>query len=460
MRFCPECSSVSPDGAKVCLVCGDTLADGGSELIDGRYRTTHQVGRGANGVVWAGVDVALRRPVALKFLPPRLIRKPQALRRFQREAAALASIRSEHVAYVYSFGINAESFFFAMELVAGQDCKSIIERYAENGEYVPVHRALVILTELAKGLAEVHAAGIVHRDVKPDNAVVEKGSGRTVLVDFGLAVPGDAAGSSGVVGSPAYMAPEQIRGTAQISSRTDVYGLACTAFHLLTNRLVFHTGKVQEMLYRQLGEEPQRLSEIRPELAPLDEVIHRALEKDPEDRYGSCAEFGRALELAGAQWLRPALARIEPGSDEAVAARVLVVDDDDDFAKLSVRASQLAFFGTPTRVARARSGEEALENARLKPPQLVLLDYEMPGMDGVETLSRLRTLPGAHDARVLVISASAGEAERWRFDALGVDGFLSKPIDLRQLVDVIGALARARGWISLVQEDDEDTDIS
>ncbi|MCA9608491.1 MAG: response regulator, partial [Myxococcales bacterium] len=99
------------------------------------------------------------------------------------------------------------------------------------------------------------------------------------------------------------------------------------------------------------------------------------------------------------------------------------------------------------------TGEEALLNAARKPPQLVLLDYDLPGMDGVELLSRLRSLPGAKKARVVVISAKAGDAERWRFDALGVDGFLRKPITMKELVDVIGALGRARGWIA-VDEDE------
>jgi len=459
MRPCGECQSVNPDAIDRCLVCGDALPETGETLIDGRYRTTKELGRGSNGVVYAAYDVALRRNLALKFLAPRLSTKPRAVRRFQREAAALASIRSDHVAQVFSFGIDGGAFFFAMELVKGRTCKKIIQQHRDNGEWVPVHRALVILIEMARGLAAVHSAGIVHRDVKPANAVVERGSGRTVLVDFGLALTGGPPTDSGVVGSPAYMAPEQIRGTSRISGRTDVYGLASAGFHLLTNELVFPTDDVQDMLRCQLDEEARTPSSVRNELKPLDEVFLKALEKDPEDRYASCAEMANALELAGAQWLKPSLPVTQSGEhEEAVAARILVVDDDDAFAKLSVRASQIAFFGTSAKVARARSGEEALLDAARKPPQLVLLDYEMPGMDGVEALSRLRSLPGASNARVIVISGKAGEAERWRFDALGVDGFLMKPIELKALVDVISALARARGWVPVDEDEDEEED--
>ncbi|MEZ4340579.1 MAG: serine/threonine-protein kinase [Sandaracinaceae bacterium] len=454
MRACPECGSVNPRDVTRCLVCDDPLPGELEDLIDGRYRTLKELGRGNNGVVYAAFDVALKRKVALKFLAPQLVSKPRAVKRFQREASALASIRSDHVAQVYSFGIEKGAMFFAMELVLGRSCKKIIQQQTENDEWIPVHRALVILIEMSRGLSAVHSAGIVHRDVKPDNAVVEQGSGRTVLVDFGLALSGADANDHQVVGSPAYMAPEQIRGTSRIGARTDVYGLACAGFHLLTNRLVFETQDVKHMLSLQLDAEPPLLSSVRPELQPLDEVFARALEKDPEDRYSNCAELTSALELAGASWLKASVPTIQSGEhEEPVAARILVVDDDDEFAKLSVRASQIAFFGTSSKVARASTGEEALLNAARKPPQLVLLDYDLPGMDGVELLSRLRSLPGAKKARVVVISAKAGDAERWRFDALGVDGFLRKPITMKELVDVIGALGRARGWIA-VDEDE------
>lgn len=450
MKLCPECGGVNPDGVGRCLICDDGLPLEAPLLVDGRYQKTRELGRGSNGVVYAAHDIGLRREVALKFLAPRLTREPTAVKRFQREAAALGSIRSDHVAQVHTFGVDDGAFFFTMELVRGQSVKKIIRQHTANGVWVPAHRALVILIEMARGLAAVHAAGIIHRDVKPDNAVVERGTGRTVLVDFGLAIADVHTQDSGVVGSPAYMAPEAIRGAATVSARTDVYGLACAGFHLLTNRLVFDETNVQEMLKAQLAATPPKLSSLRPELAPLDDLFDRALEKDPENRFSNCAEMISALELAGAEWLKPSL----PDSsslelDEPVAARILVVDDDDEFAKLSVRASRIALFGTSSKVARARSGEAALLNAARKPPQLVLLDYEMPGMDGVETLSRLRSLPGAEQTRVIVISGKAGEAERWRFDALGVDGFLRKPIEMKALVDIISALGRARGWIAV-----------
>jgi len=453
VKRCAECDCVSRDDAVVCMVCDAPLELAAQELFDGRYLTKRELGRGASGVVWEAEDVGLKRPVALKFLSPRFARMPVAVRRFQREAAALASVRSSHVAQVFGFGIDSATLYMAMELIEGSSCGDILEQHEDNDTYLPVHRTLVILSDMAKGLTAVHAAGIVHRDVKPDNVIVERGTGRAVLVDFGLAVPAETARHSGTVGSPAYMSPEQVLGDAPISSRTDVYAMGCTAYHMLTNQLVFPTSDIGAMMRLQTSVEPELLSSIRPELEPLDGVIARAVAKDPEARYASVAELANALEMAGQQWLRPESApssdSVVQGLPASVSARILVVDDDDDFAKLAVRAARLAFFGTQAKVARARSGAEALQNAAIKPPQLVLLDYRMPGMDGVEVLSRLRSLPGARAARVFVITGEAGEAQRWRFDALGIDGFLRKPIQLRELVDVITAMARARGWVAL-----------
>lgn len=455
VRFCEACESVNGTTAVRCMVCSARLHPSSPDLFDGRYQTVRELGRGASGVVWAAEDRSLRRPVALKFLAPPLARNPTAVRRFQREAAALASIRSEHVAQVHAFGVEGPSSFIVMELIQGRTLEALLEEHESNETFIPVHRGLVMLRELARGLAAVHASGLVHRDVKPANVVVEQGTGRTVLVDFGLAVHTAERRALESVGSPAYMPPEQAAGEATLTSRADVYALGCTGYHLLTNRLVFPHDDVLSMIEAQLEQAPSPPSTHRPELEPLDWVFLRALQKDPADRFASAIELANALDSAGAPWLRQAVEGTADAGPHNV--RILVVDDDDAFAALAVRAAQLAFFGTSARVARARTGEEALRDAAAKPPQLVLLDFHMPGLDGVEVLSRLRALPGASEARVLVLSAKAGEHARWRFDALGVDGFVRKPIELRALVDVIGSLSRARGWIPLEEDADEGT---
>src|SRR5579859_4675687 len=215
MATCPSCTLLLLADASRCPRCGASTAWAAAKmLVDGRYAIESELGHGGMGVVYLAHDVGLRRSVALKFLASEVGRDEASLERFRREAAALASIRHENVVQVYAFGQHDESLFFAMEYVAGKNLEDIVTGYTENGAFVPARLAIMILERVAGGLDAVHSVGLVHRDVKPANVVIEEGSGRPVLLDLGLARP--LAGqrttrASEVVGSPPYMAPEQIR---------------------------------------------------------------------------------------------------------------------------------------------------------------------------------------------------------------------------------------------------------
>lgn len=246
MRACPECGSVNPVQITRCLVCDDPLPKEIEDLIDGRYRTLKELGRGANGVVFAAFDVALRRQVALKFLAPQLVKKPRAVKRFQREASALASIRSDHVAQVFSFGIEKGAMFFAMELVLGRSCKKIIEQQTANDEWIPVHRALVILIEMSRGLSAVHSAGIVHRDVKPDNIFLRDelaGIDSVKLIDFSVSKFVEEATrvsvDGEVLGTAAYLAPEQAMGQRNLDHRIDIWAVGIVLYEMLVGEPPF-----------------------------------------------------------------------------------------------------------------------------------------------------------------------------------------------------------------------------
>jgi serine/threonine-protein kinase len=399
------------------------------------------------GVVLLARDVALDREVAVKLIAPGPADRAEAGARFRREAASIAAIRHNHVVQVYSFGAHDGSWFFAMEYVRGPSLESVLADHQRHGAFVPLHRALTVLLQVARGLAAAHASGIVHRDVKPANIVIEERTGRPVLVDFGLAFRLRPDGEDVIHGgTPAYMAPEQA-GSLDISPATDVYGLACTAFDVLANRPPFDGETLMALFLQHSTASPPRLSSLRPELAPLDPVFARALAKQPTLRYASCGEMADALELAAAPWLvRPAApdAGEETSNAEGPAVSVLVVDDDEDFRRFAARAAQLAFFRAPLRVTSVGSGAGALESAKRRLPSLVILDYDMPGLDGIATLSSLRALPGGTSARVLVVSAKAGAEERWKFGVLGVSDFLQKPVTLQALVDTIARAGAPR----------------
>ena len=445
--------------------------------IDGRYRVDSELGRGGMGVVHLARDTWLDRPVALKMIAPVWAGDGEIAARFQREAKALASIRSQYVVQVYAFGQHQGSYFFAMEYVPGRSLKQILAEHRQHGDTIPVHRSLTILSRIAQGIDAVHAAGIVHRDVKPANIVIEEDTGRPVLVDFGLAVPGDDPAAALAIGTPYYMAPEQggvgVPGST-VSARTDVYALGITAFEMLAGELPF-TGTDRAQLMRQHArKQPPTLSSRSPALAPFDKAMARALAKDPADRYPSCTAFAEVLAAASERWVNSMLPTLPPPPIPIAAPpagalalprlprppalppapvapherpfHVLVVDDSPVFRKFTVQATQIAFFrhrtGRQVVVQGAGSGKEAIERAAVQPPDLVLLDFDMPGLDGADTLSRLRALPGGDGARVVVLSGRVRAADRWRFAVLGVNDFVSKPIEFQLLVDRLEGIAR------------------
>jgi serine/threonine-protein kinase len=462
MIRCARCNLAVPEGAAKCIRCGEVVGEEGTPpvLIDGRYAVETEVGKGSMGVVYKGRDTGLGRTVALKVIAPELARNSTFVERFRREATALASIRNDHVVQIYAMGMHEGAYFYAMEFIEGRNLEAIIREHSEHGTHVPTYRALTILRQVAQGLAAVHATGIIHRDVKPANIVIEDRTGRPVLLDFGLARPvlsRDALRATAAAGSPPYMAPEQIApdpDNEQISARTDVYALGCTAFELLTGAPPFESEGIYAVLHRHLHEPPPRVSQRRPDLSMLDEVLARALAKDPLQRYESCTAFADALDDATMRW-KTAHPTLPPPPDagsvapfflpprsERPALRVLVVDDDPIFCKVAARAAQLALPDHKVEVTETSSGVKALAACVRAPPHLVVLDYDMPGPNGIDTLSELRALPGAAQATVLVVSASVGAMERWRFSVLGVKDFLAKPVTLRDLVDTIARLTQ------------------
>ena len=247
------------------------------------------------------------------------------------------------------------------------------------------------------------------------------------------------------------MAPEQgplASDESGVTGAADIYAFGCTAFDLLVNRPPFIADAIVELLRQHAHVDPPRLSSFRSELGPLNPVIARAMAKRPELRFPSFAALGEALEEAGAAWLTaPTHDSGIRATSPATIVSILVVDDDDDFRRFAARAAQLAFYRTPVRVRSVRSGKEAIDAAREDAPQLVLLDYDMPGVDGVATLSGLRALPGGTRARVIVVSARAGAEERWKFGVLGVGDFIEKPVQLPALVETLARIAERSGWL-------------
>lgn len=453
MMRCQSCDELI-DSSDACRSCGAALVqEEAAHVIAGQYEVERVLGRGGMGVVYLARDLDLGRRVAIKVVAPKLARDPVLVRRLKREAAALASIRHPHVVQVHSFGV-ARSPYFVMEYVKGRALSELVCEHVLRAVPLPERRAVAIIRQVATALDAVHEAGLVHRDVKPLNIIIEEGSGRPVLVDFGLAAPIDEAPTADSVGcgTPQYMAPEQAPsfGVAPpLARQADVFALGSTAYELLTGAPPFDSDDPVALARMRAKGHVTPPSRHRASLAPFDRVIARALAVDPRDRFPTAAALGDALEGALPSVVQPerAVSATWPRERERDVVRVLVVDDDAAIARYAARAAQLAFYRKRVEVRTAASGEEALARAAVEAPDLVILDYSMPGLDGIETLTRMRDLPGGGGARVLVFSANARDEQYCRFALLGVEDFLAKPVGLKPLVGRIAAIGEAAGWL-------------
>jgi serine/threonine-protein kinase len=267
------------------------------------YRLEERIGQGGMAAVFRAYDQRLERLVALKILAPALASDDAFRQRFIRESRAAAAVDDPHIIPVYAAGESEGVLFIAMRLVRGGDVLSLIDRTGP----LPAGRAAEIITQAASALDAAHARGLVHRDVKPANMLLEASQvidrpDHVYLSDFGLskaslAVTGLTA-TGQFLGTLDYVAPEQIEGRP-VDGRTDQYGLACAAFELLAGEPPFRRRDSVSVMYAQLNEAPPPLRPRRPDLPDaIDPVLARALAKSAADRFDSCREFAAALRLA------------------------------------------------------------------------------------------------------------------------------------------------------------------
>lgn len=261
--------------------------------VAGRYSLDRELGRGGMGVVFLAREVALDRLVAIKLLPPALAQRADLRERFLKEARTAARLSHPHIVSIHSVEAQRDLVFFVMAFVDGETAGA---RVRSNGP-LPVAEVSRIVREVAWALGHAHAQGIIHRDVKPDNILLERGTGRAMVTDFGIArAMSVGQESSGTSGTPQYMAPEQAT-DGPIDGRADLYALGVTAYFLLTGRLPFESETVAGFLAQHAGEPPPDILALRPRLTPaLAGIVHRLLEKDPASRYGSAEELVGALE--------------------------------------------------------------------------------------------------------------------------------------------------------------------
>src|SRR5256886_898050 len=291
--------------------------------LAGRYSLELELGRGGMGVVYLAREVRLDRPVAIKLLPPHHAGDERLRDRFLREARTAAKLSHPHIIPIFAVDEIGEFVFFAMAYVAGE---TLTERVRQRGPLAPSEAGRV-LREVAWALAYAHSQGLVHRDVKPDNIMLEEASGRALVADFGIAgLVRGAAGLDGgeVIGTPEFMSPEQALGE-HVDARSDLYALGVVGFFALSGKLPFEAGKAAEVLAKQVTEPAPPLASVAPGVPRrIAQAIDRCLAKDPADRPASgenVAELlGVALEQRRSRAPGPAppLAGVPPGSPRRI----------------------------------------------------------------------------------------------------------------------------------------------
>ena len=262
------------------------------------YRLEDRVGAGGMAVVFRAWDERLGRQVALKLMAPGVAADEEFRQRFIRESRAAAAVDDPHIIPVFEAGEAGGVLFIAMRYVPGGDARSLVRRLGP----LPAGRAAAIISAVASALDAAHGAGLVHRDVKPANMLVDSRPGRpdhVYLSDFGLSKGAMSSlgltGSGQLLGTPGYSAPEQLQGRPA-DGRADQYSLGCAAFELLSGQIPFPRDQVAAMIWAQMSEPPPRLTSLRPDLsAAVDDVLARALAKTPDGRYANCCQFADTL---------------------------------------------------------------------------------------------------------------------------------------------------------------------
>ncbi len=380
----------------------DELAHG--TLISERYRIVRKLGAGGMGAVYEAVQEGLGRRVALKVLLPAYAQDPEAVARFQREAQAAASLGHPNIVTVTDFGASAGQVFLVMEFLAGASLAQVIERERT----LSASRAAWIATQVLSALSVAHHAGIVHRDMKPDNVFLTEVSGvRDVVkvLDFGIARFTELHGNSSkltstgaVLGTPAYMSPEQARGRP-VDARSDLYSVGVMLYEMLTGRLPFQATNYHALLFAILEESPPSIATLRGDVAPaLIAVVERAMSRDINTRFQSADELRAAL---GAFAQQPTAASVDAYARTSEMQQVALVSAN------TIAAVTPAPYTRPITPAQSQAPS---------PPQPTPSPFAMhpaqtpsPSMP-VAQPSRAQWLPLAGAAAIAIVASGMGLA--------------------------------------------------
>jgi eukaryotic-like serine/threonine-protein kinase len=327
---CPACRAETPAGSNRCLKCGsllelgDMTVDSGAaggwslepqkggvalpvadakfppgSILSGRYEILRILGEGGMGAVYQARDRELDRLIALKIIRSELASRPDVLKRFKQELILSRKVTHKNVVRIFDLGEFEGTKFITMEFIEGRDLKSLLN---EKGKFPP-EEATTIIRQVCRGLASAHAEGVIHRDLKPQNIMVEA-NGRASIMDFGIARSIEQSGMTGtgaMVGTPDYMSPEQAKGSG-VDSRSDLFALGLIFYEMLTGRSPYSADTALGKLLKRTQERPAPPNKIDKSVPrPLSEICLKCLEIEPKNRYQKAEEILKALDPEGAR---------------------------------------------------------------------------------------------------------------------------------------------------------------
>ena len=339
--YCPDCGKQTPDGRRFCIHCGSAIGEvvsslgdtGEQETMDeeerllrerlaGRYEVMRRLGKGGMATVYLAREVALNREVAIKVLPQAYLRDEEFVARFKREAQVSAGLEHPHIVRVYAISQEPDLCYFVMNCIPGGSVGDRLEAQGVLGVDEIVQWGM----DACSALAYAHRHGVIHRDLKPDNIMLDE-NGRGVVTDFGIAraAVGTRLTQTGVaIGTPHYMSPEQAMGR-ELDGRSDIYSLGVVLYQMATGGLPFVATDPASLIYMHVHEAPEAPDVRNAGLTGwLAGIIMRCLSKEPDDRFGDVASLGEALGARGGEEASSAGGTPAAADEEVKAATVAI----------------------------------------------------------------------------------------------------------------------------------------
>ncbi len=397
------------------------------QRLSNRYQVEELIGEGATAAVYRGTDTRLRRTVAIKVLLPHV--HATTRQRFEREALSSAKLNHPGIMTIYDVGKDGDADYIVVELVHGQPLYEFVPSSPEKVAYLG--------HEICLALDYAHRAGIIHRDIKPANIYVTEDGGIKIM-DFGLAIPVEGGekrltATGSIIGTPAYLSPEQAQGKP-LDPRTDLYSLGVVLYEMVTGQLPFDADDIASILLQQVNKPPAPPSEFAPEIPLwLENVILKALEKSPDQRFKTASAMASALSGSSVVDTKSTLATNAQAEPEIPPIRVVLADDHA--ALRAPLAAYLELAGDIAVVGEASDGQEAIDLALQYQPDVVMLDLNMPNVSGLQALPVIKK--NNPNVKVLVLTGRDETPYIMRALRSGANGYILKTANEQEIVNAV-----------------------